>query len=91
MSAYITHYREKRDFAYENLRKRYRVPRPQGSFFIFPEADNGDGEDLVKRAINRSVFIIPGEVFSQRKSHLRISFGAPMEALKRGIRILMDL
>ena len=44
MGAAIDHYREKRDFIYEALRERYRVQRPLGSFFIFPETDDGDGE-----------------------------------------------
>jgi aspartate/methionine/tyrosine aminotransferase len=91
MGEQIAHYREKRDFAYDMLRKRYRVKKPQGSFFIFPEADEGSGEDVVTRAIKRRVFIIPGEVFSQRKSHFRVSFGAPMNVVKEGVEILLDL
>jgi aspartate/methionine/tyrosine aminotransferase len=91
MEKYIDHYREKRDFIYEALSERYRVERPLGSFFIFPEADDGDGEKLVERAINKGVFIIPGSVFSQRTSHFRISFAAPMDVLERGVRILKEL
>jgi aspartate/methionine/tyrosine aminotransferase len=91
MGKYIDHYREKRDFIYEALRERYRMERPLGSFFIFPKADDGDGETLVERAINKGVFIIPGSVFSQRKSHFRISFAAPMDVLERGVRVLKEL
>jgi aspartate/methionine/tyrosine aminotransferase len=79
MGEYIDRYREKRDFVYESLKEHYSVQRPRGAFFIFPEADDGDGEKLVERAINKGVFIIPGSVFSQRKSHFRISFAAPKE------------
>ncbi len=91
MAVHIDHYREKRDFVYEALKENYRVERPQGAFFIFPEAEDGDGERLVERAIKKGVFIIPGGVFSQRKSHFRISFAAPMEILERGVKILQDL
>jgi aspartate/methionine/tyrosine aminotransferase len=91
MGEHIEHYREKRDFVYEALQGRYRVERPRGAFFIFPEAEDGDGERLVERAINKGVFIIPGSVFSQRKSNFRISFAAPMDVLERGVKILRDL
>jgi aspartate/methionine/tyrosine aminotransferase len=91
MGRYIDHYREKRDFIYEALKERYRVERPLGSFFIFPEADDRDGDRFVERAINKGVFIIPGSVFSQRSSHFRISFAAPQDVLERGVEVLNKL
>ncbi len=91
MGEYIDRYREKRDFIYEALKDRYRVKRPQGAFFIFPEADDGDGDTLVEQAISKGVFIIPGSVFSQRHSHFRISFAVPMDVLERGVKILKEL
>jgi aspartate/methionine/tyrosine aminotransferase len=91
MGEYINRYREKRDFVYDVLKERYRVERPQGAFFIFPEAADGDGERLVERAIAKGVFIIPGGVFSQRRSHFRISFAAPMAVLERGMKVIKEL
>jgi aspartate aminotransferase/aminotransferase len=91
MGEYINRYREKRDFVYGALKEKYHVERPRGAFFIFPEADDGDGDRLVERAINKGVFIVPGSVFSQRKSHFRISFAAPMDVLERGVKILKEL
>ncbi|UCC66775.1 MAG: aminotransferase class I/II-fold pyridoxal phosphate-dependent enzyme, partial [Deltaproteobacteria bacterium] len=88
---YINHYKEKRDFVYEALRERYRVEKPRGAFFIFPEAEDGDGDKLVEKAINRGVFVVPGGVFSQRNSHFRISFAAPLDVLERGVKILREL
>jgi aspartate/methionine/tyrosine aminotransferase len=91
MGEYIKRYREKRDFIYEALKGKYKVDKPRGAFFIFPEAEDGDGEKLVERAIKKGVFVIPGGIFSQRQSHFRISFAAPMEILERGAKILRDL
>ncbi|RLB04541.1 MAG: aspartate aminotransferase, partial [Deltaproteobacteria bacterium] len=91
MGEYIDRYREKRDMVYEALRERYRVQKPKGAFFIFPEAEDGDGERLVEKAIKKGVFVIPGGVFSQRKSHFRISFAAPMDVLERGVEVLREL
>jgi aspartate aminotransferase/aminotransferase len=90
-SSEIRHYREKRDFIYETLRKRYEVEKPRGAFFIFPEAEDGDGTRMAERAISKGVFIVPGEVFSQRTSNVRISFAAPMETVERGAKVLMEL
>ncbi len=91
MEEYINLYRDKRDFVYEALKERYRVEKPRGAFFIFPEADDGDGGKMVEKAINKGVFIIPGRVFSQRRSHFRISFAVPMDVLERGVKVLKGL
>jgi len=91
MSAFRDRFREKRDFVYEMLKDRFKVEKPRGAFFIFPEAPDGNGVALVERAIARGLFIIPGEIFSQRKTHFRISFGAPTETLERGVKILREL
>jgi len=91
MEEYINRYREKRDYIYEALKGKYNVEKPRGAFFIFPEAEDGDGEKLVERAIKKGVFVIPGGIFSQRQSHFRISFAASMDILERGAKILRDL
>jgi len=52
---------------------------------------DGDGDAFVERALKNNVFIIPGSVFSGRKSHVRISFAASEEHLTKGIEILRDM
>lgn len=84
-------YRKKRDRIYNGLSRRYRVERSGGAFYIFPEAPNGDGDAFVKRAIEKELLIVPGSVFSERKTHFRISFAATDAALDRGIGILDEL
>lgn len=87
----IDAYRKKRDIMYEGLRGHFNVTRPGGAFYIFPEAPNGDGDEFVKTAIENNLLIIPGSVFSSRKSHYRISFAAKDETLHRGIEVLKRL
>ncbi len=84
-------YRQKRDFVYEGLRGRFEVVKPAGAFYIFPQAPNGSGAKFVERAIKNGVLIIPGGVFSERDTHFRVSFAAPVERLKRGIEVLNSL
>ncbi len=91
MSDKVAAYRQKRDLVYEGLRGRFQVTKPGGAFYIFPEAPNGDGDAFVQRAIENNVLIIPGSVFSERKTHFRISFAATDETLQRGIEVLNRL
>lgn len=85
---HIERYRKKRDLIYEGLKEKFSVIKPKGAFYIFPEVPGGDGEAFVERAIKENLFIIPGNVFSRRKTHVRVSFAAPEETLLKGIEIL---
>lgn len=90
-SATIQAYREKRDLAYDLLKDRFNVVKPNGAFYIFPEAPGGDGQDFAKKAIERNVIVIPGNVFSDRNTHIRISFAAPNETICEGLSALCAL
>jgi len=85
---HIERYKNKRDLIYEGLKEKYRVQKPLGAFYIFPEVPGGNGEVFVEKAIQNNLFIIPGSVFSKRNTHVRISFAASEEMLFRGIEIL---
>ena len=87
----IQGYKRRRDLIYEGLKDKYRVVKPKGAYFIFPEVPDGDGDAFVERALEKKLFIIPGSVFSGRKSHVRISFAASEENLEKGIAILRSL
>lgn len=91
MSEYVENYKSRRDLVYEGLRERFKIIKPGGAFFIFPEAPGRDADTFVDRAIEKKVFIIPGNVFSERNTHFRISFAVNEEKLKRAIAILNEL
>jgi len=85
-------YRRKRDIAYELLRDTFEVVKPQGAFYIFPKAPAGlTGSQFVARAIENNVLIIPGNVFSERDTHFRISYATSDDKLAEGCRILCRL
>jgi len=90
-SSKVDAYREKRDLAYSLLKDAFKVVRPDGAFYIFPEAPGGDGEALVKKAIDHNLIIIPGNVFSERNTHVRVSFAAPNDTIREGLEILRGL
>jgi len=85
---YIEQYKKKRDLIYEGLKEKYRVQKPGGAFYIFPEVPGGDGETFVEKAMKQNLFVIPGSVFSKKNTHIRISFAASDETLLRGIEVL---
>jgi aspartate/methionine/tyrosine aminotransferase len=88
VDSYIAQYKKKRDLIYEGLKGKYRVEKPEGAFYIFPEVPGGNGNAFVEKAISQNLFIIPGSVFSKRNTHVRISFAASEEMLLRGIEVL---
>jgi aspartate aminotransferase len=47
--------------------------------------------DFVTRAIGNNVLIIPGNVFSERDTHFRISYATSDQKLQEGCRILCQL
>ncbi len=87
----IDGYRRKRDLIYDGLKDKYRVAKPGGAYFIFPEVPGGNGDRFVEKALKNNLFIIPGSVFSRRKSNVRISFSASEENLMKGIEILRKM
>ncbi len=87
----IDAYRQRRDIAYEGLKDKFNIVKPNGAYFIFPEVPDGDGDAFVERALEKNVFIIPGSVFSNRKTHVRISYVASEERLAKGIEILRSM
>ncbi|MCA9450015.1 MAG: aminotransferase class I/II-fold pyridoxal phosphate-dependent enzyme, partial [Candidatus Omnitrophica bacterium] len=91
MTPFREEYAKKRDLIYDGLKNDFDVEKPGGAFYIFPKAPNGDGDAFVAEAIKNDLLIVPGSVFSEKKTHFRISFAAEEATLKRGIEILKRL
>ena len=76
----------------ERLSKKFEVARPSGAFYIFPKAPRGmSATEFVAKAIDNNVLVIPGNVFSERDTHFRISYATTDEKLKQGVGILNSL
>ncbi len=84
-------YRRKRDLVVEALDGLYELARPDGAFYAFPKAPRGTASEFCAEAIGRELLIIPGNIFSRRDTHFRISYATSDETLKRGLDILRDL
>jgi aspartate aminotransferase/aminotransferase len=84
-------YEHKRDLACDILSRKFEFQRPQGAFYVFPKAPGGDASEFVARAIEHNVLIIPGNVFSRRDTHFRVSYAAGDARLRQGCDILCSL
>jgi aspartate aminotransferase/aminotransferase len=87
----VEQYRTKRDLIYEGLKDKFELIKPGGAFYAFPKAPRGPATEFVAKAIKNNVLIIPGNVFSEKDTHFRISFATSNEKLRQGIEILRRL
>lgn len=84
-------YRHKRDLLLSGLAKDFEIEFPGGAFYAYPKAPWGTGTDFVESAIAEGLLVIPGNIFSKRNSHFRISYAAADETIERGIEVLVRL
>ncbi len=91
VSDFVDAYRRKRDLVYEGLKEKFELVKPAGAFYAFAKAPGGKGTEFVEKAIKNNVLIIPGNVFSERDTHFRISYATSDEKIRQGVEILCKL
>jgi len=91
VSALVAEYAHKRDLLYEGLKDTFELSRPGGAFYAFVKAPKGSGTDFVTSAIKNNVLVIPGNVFSEKDTHFRISFATTDEKIEQGVDVLRSL
>lgn len=88
----IESYRRKRDLVVGILRQRFELAPPDGAFYLWVKAPAGmTGDSFVELAIANNCLIIPGSVFSERKTHFRICYTVADDKLKAGAELLCRL
>jgi aspartate aminotransferase/aminotransferase len=91
LSSQVDSYRRKRDAVVAALEGLYEFPKPEGAFYTFIRAPWGTGTEFVSEAIRHNLLIIPGNVFSRRDTHFRISYAVSDATLARGLDVLRHL
>jgi len=92
MSEHIAAYRRKRDLVVEGLKGCYDLVTPSGAFYAFPRAPWGTATEFVAEAIEKhQLLIIPGNVFSRRDTHFRISYATADAVIERGLEVLRKM
>jgi len=91
VSDLVEGYRKKREILYEGLRDKFELVKPAGAFYAFVRAPGGSATRFVEKAVENNVLIIPGNVFSEKDTHFRISYATSDEKIEQGVEILCKL
>ena len=94
MTDTVAHFAGRAQRVCDRLAEVTTVVRPGGAFYVFAEAGGKaglTGQQLFEKAVDRNVLLIPGNVFSARDTHIRISIAAPDDRLDRGIGVIADI
>lgn len=84
-------YRANRDLLSQGLRAQgYRVIEPEGAFYLFVEAPNGDAIDFSERAKAKDVLIVPGDAFGC-PGFARISYCVKRDTIERALPRFAEL
>jgi aspartate aminotransferase len=75
----------KRDRLYEELTGMgYRLHRPEGSFYLFPQSPGADDEAFTESLATRNVYVLPGVLF-ETPGFFRISLTANEDMVERSL------
>ncbi len=94
MMPHILAYQKRRDRVVERLGEVTEVFRPGGAFYCFVKVPDWLGitaQQFCEQAIERNLLVIPGNVFSSRDTHFRISYATKEDNLERGLDVLVSL
>lgn len=80
-------YRHKRDFLVPKLKEMgFRVMGAEGAYCAFVKAPHDlIDTEFVDRATEHNLILVPGRAFSRLSGFVRISYGASMSTLERGV------
>jgi aspartate aminotransferase len=81
----LSSYRKNRDALYEGLSAfGYRCMPPDGAFYMFVEAPNGDGEAFAEAAKEEDILIVPGRSFGC-PGYVRIAYCVAYDTIIRAL------
>ncbi len=84
-------YKKNRDILYKGLTEMgYNVAKPDGAFYLFIEAPNGNSDEFSEKAKEHDVLVVPGAGFGT-KSHLRLSYCVDTEKCEKALPIFEKL
>ena len=84
-------YRKNRDILYDGLIEMgYKVAKPDGAFYLFIEAPNGNSEEFSEKAKAYDMLLVPGAGFGTG-THLRLSYCVDTEKCRKALPIFEKL
>jgi len=94
MSDIVERFERRRNLVRETFEDVTNISDSRGAFYALVEVPPSlgmSGTEFCDLAVKHDVVIIPGGVFSERDTHVRISFACEDEQLAKGLRVLRGL
>lgn len=84
-------YKKNRDILYNGLTEMgYNVAKPDGAFYLFIEAPNGNSQEFSEKAKAHDVLVVPGAGFGT-STHLRLSYCVDTEKCEKALPVFEKL
>ncbi|HBC32427.1 MAG TPA: pyridoxal phosphate-dependent aminotransferase [Clostridiales bacterium] len=84
-------YKKNRDILYDALTEMgYNVAKPDGAFYLFIEAPNGDSKQFSEKAKEHDVLVVPGTGFGTG-THIRLSYCVDTEKCEKALPVFEKL
>ncbi len=83
----VKEFRRRRDLVYSRLKRLFRVVKPEGAFYIFPEVGMDCDLFCEELLLSKGVSVVPGRAFGRwNDRYVRISFANSIENLEEALR-----
>ena len=84
-------YDRNRRYLYDGLVSMgYTVAKPDGAFYLFVQAPEGDSEAFCDRAVEKDLLVVPGTGFGCRP-YFRVCYAADYDKIRRSLPIFQKL
>lgn len=94
MAPKVAEYQRKRDLVMRTLAPLTGLRAPGGAFYAYvpvPAHAAPNSRAFFEKALTKNLLIVPGDVFSPRDTHFRMSFATNDTTLERGLDVLAGL
>ncbi len=90
ITPHVTRYRKNRDQLFAGLRDTYDVVQSDGAFYFFVPYPYG-AENFLAQCMEHKLLVVPGNAFSARNTHFRLSFATDVDTITRAIDVLQKI
>ncbi|HHX58508.1 MAG TPA: aminotransferase class I/II-fold pyridoxal phosphate-dependent enzyme [Candidatus Moranbacteria bacterium] len=84
IKSHINRYQKNRDYLIDSLGNTYEFNPPEGAFYFFVKYPY-EGEKFLNNCIKNNLLVVPGDAFSLKNTHFRLSFATNRETIERGV------
>ncbi|EHP84150.1 pyridoxal phosphate-dependent aminotransferase [Methanotorris formicicus] len=89
----VKEFKRRRDLIVDGLKKLFKVYKPEGAFYVFPDvSEYGDGVEVAKKLIENGILCVPGIAFGENgKNYVRFSYATKYEDIEKAIQIMEEI